>query len=348
MTQADTLSIGARRAESPGLWTLAWRRFCRDRVGLVSFLIVVFFFGLMASSGLHLIATDWSKEVGVNYAPPTFIGPEVADGGPSAPGSHGGERTGEANPFDPLAGVLAEIRAASGAASVAEAQSPTLVFGGDRWGRDVLQKTIKGTETSMFVGLVAALLAAFLATVFGALAGYYGGWIDDFFNWFYSVFTSIPYLLLILAIAAVLNQKGTLTVILILGLTGWTGIFRLVRAEYLKHKVREYIQAADAIGASHVRRMFVHILPNVSHVILVQLSLHVVLFIKSEVVLSFLGFGVGVDTVSWGSMLNEAQSELILGYWWQLVAATIAMALLVTGFSLFTDALRDALDPKLK
>ena len=200
----------------------------------------------------------------------------------------------------------------------------------------------------MFVGLVAAFLAAFLATVFGALAGYYGGWIDDFFNWFYSVFTSIPYLLLILAIAAVLNQKGTLTVILILGLTGWTGIFRLVRAEYLKHKVREYIQAADAIGASNARRMFVHILPNVSHVILVQLSLHVVLFIKSEVVLSFLGFGVGVDTVSWGSMLNEAQSELILGYWWQLVAATIAMALLVTGFSLFTDALRDALDPKLK
>jgi len=349
MTQAAALSIvGVERAESPGLWILAWRRFCRDRVGLVSFLIVVFFFGVMAASGLHLIAADWSKEVGVNYAPPTFIGPEVADGGPSAPGSHGGERTGETNPFDPLAGVLAEIRAASGAASVAEARAPTLVLGGDRWGRDVLQKTIKGTETSMFVGLVAALLAASLATVFGALAGYYGGWIDDLFNWFYSVFTSIPYLLLILAIAAVLNQKGTLTVILILGLTGWTGIFRLVRAEYLKHKVREYIQAADAIGASHVRRMFVHILPNVSHVILVQLSLHVVLFIKSEVVLSFLGFGVGVETVSWGSMLNEAQSELILGYWWQLAAATLAMALLVTGFSLFTDALRDALDPKLK
>jgi len=94
--------------------------------------------------------------------------------------------------------------------------------------------------------------------------------------------------------------------------------------------------------------MFVHILPNVSHVILVQLSLHVVLFIKSEVILSFLGFGVGVDTVSWGSMLNEAQNELILGKWWQLAAATVAMAVLVTAFSLLTDALRDALDPRLK
>jgi peptide/nickel transport system permease protein len=348
MTQAAAFAIGGQRAESPGLWTLAWRRFCRDRVGVASFLIVVFFFGLMAASGLHLVAADWSKEVGDNYAPPTFMGPAVPDRSLAAPQSPGGGSADVSNPFDPLAGVLAEIRAESGAASIAEATAPTLVFGADKWGRDVLKKTIKGTETSMFVGLVAAFLAAFLATVFGALAGYYGGWIDDFFNWFYSVFTSIPYLLLILAIAAVLNQKGTLTVILILGLTGWTGIFRLVRAEYLKHKVREYIQAADAIGASHARRMFVHIFPNVSHVILVQLSLHVVLFIKSEVVLSFLGFGVGVDTVSWGSMLNEAQSELILGYWWQLVAATIAMALLVTGFSLFTDALRDALDPKLK
>jgi len=152
----------------------------------------------------------------------------------------------------------------------------------------------------------------------------------------------------VLSVAAVVNQKGVLTVILILGLTGWTGIFRLIRAEYMKHKVREYVLAADAIGASEGRRMFVHILPNVSHVVLVQLSLHVVLFIKSEVILSFLGFGVGVDTVSWGSMLAEAQSELILGKWWQIAAATFAMAVLVTAFSLLTDALRDALDPRLK
>ncbi len=158
----------------------------------------------------------------------------------------------------------------------------------------------------------------------------------------------MPYLLLILAVAAVLQQKGMTTIILILGLTGWTGIFRLIRAEYLKHKGREYVQAADAIGASHGRKMFVHIFPNVSHVVLVQLSILTVGFIKAEVILSYLGFGVPVDVVSWGSMLNEAQNELILGKWWQLAAATAAMALLVTAFSLFTDALRDALDPKLK
>jgi len=371
--QAALASRVTRRSESPGLWMLAWRRFGRDRVGVASFAVVVVFFGVMLASGLHLIAADWASEVGVNYAPPTFARPNTSDRDAVAPEAPRGEKARGANPDDPLADVLSEIRGKepasrdetgvadpladalaeiraerSGAATRAQTQSATLAFGGDRWGRDVLKKAIKGTETSMFVGLAAAALTALLGTLFGAFAGYYGRWIDDFFNWFYSIFTAVPYLLLILAIAAVLNQKGTMTVILILGLTGWTGIFRLVRAEYLKHKAREYIQAADAIGASHARRMFVHILPNVSHVVLVQLSLHVVLFIKSEVVLSFLGFGVGVDTVSWGSMLNEAQSELILGYWWQLAAATIAMALLVTGFSLFTDAVRDALDPKLK
>ncbi len=247
-----------------------------------------------------------------------------------------------------LADIRRDAAAAGASAAAAGERASTLPFGGDKWGRDVLKKVIKGSETSIFVGIAAALVATALGTLFGALAGYYGGWIDDGFNWFYSVFSSIPYLLLILAVAAVLQQKGTLTIVLILGLTGWTGIFRLVRGEYLKHKAREYVQAADAIGASHARRMFRHIFPNVSHVVLVQLSILVVAFIKSEVILSFLGFGVPVDVVSWGSMLNEAQNELILGKWWQLAAAGTAMAILVTAFSLFTDALRDALDPKLK
>jgi peptide/nickel transport system permease protein len=349
MSQGAILPASAARAESPGLWMLAWRRLCRDRVGLTSLAAVALYCALMLASGAGLIAGDWSKEAGVSYAPPGFMGPEAAaPAAEVAPDVAPQSRTEESGIADPLAEVLAGIRKELAGASEPDSKATTLAFGGDKWGRDVLKKAVKGTETSMLVGIVSALLAVILGTVFGAQAGYCGGRVDDFFNWLYSVFTSIPYLLLVLAIAAVLNQKGTLTVILILGLTGWTGIFRLVRAEYMKHRVREYVLAADAIGASGARRMFVHIFPNVSHVVLVQLSLHVVLFIKSEVILSFLGFGVGVDTVSWGSMLNEAQTELILGKWWQLVAATAAMAVLVTAFSLFTDALRDALDPKLK
>jgi len=364
---------------SPGLWVLAWKRLKSDRVGMVSLAIVAAFVVMMILSAVGLIAKDWAREVGVNYAPPSFAGAEApapeqpAEQAPATPATQWkssvvdpigdviaelkGEKPAPAAPagtaeesksVDPLADVMAEIRKGAKTAEVAAVRETTLPFGGDKWGRDVLKKTVKGSETSIFVGLAAAVVATFLGTFFGALAGYFGRWVDDFFNWFYSVFSSIPYLLLILAVAAVLQQKGTMTIILILGLTGWTGVFRLVRGEYLKHKAREYVQAADAIGASNGRRMFVHIFPNVSHVVLVQLSILVVAFIKSEVILSFLGFGVPVDVVSWGSMLNEAQNELILGKWWQLVAAGTSMALLVTAFSLFTDALRDALDPKLK
>lgn len=351
MNYGATVLPAAPGSASPGLWALAWRRLCRDRVGLVSLAVVVFYLLLIVASAVGLIAGDWTQEAGVSYAPPSFMGPDAAtpEGAAAlAPDTASASPPEDTGIADPLAEALGEIRKQLAGLSVTEARAAVLPFGGDKWGRDVLKKAIKGTETSMLVGIVAAALAVLLGTVFGAQAGYYGGRIDDFFNWLYSVFTSIPYLLLVLAIAAVLNQKGTLTVILILGLTGWTGTFRLVRAEYMRHKTREYVLAADAIGASHAQRMYAHIFPNVSHVVLVQLSLHVVLFIKSEVILSFLGFGVGVDTVSWGSMLNEAQSELLLGKWWQLAAATVAMAVLVTAFSLFTDALRDALDPRLK
>jgi len=381
---------------SPGLWALAWRRLRADWVAMAALAVVALYLGALVLSSTELLANDWEEEVGINYAPPSFLGTPPAGTGVTANVAGGNAGAGVAielpppdNPLDPIGDVIRELRFSIGSAGTAgtagtagavpvavddygiadplqkeldeiraelagkgaaavSAKRETLPFGADKWGHDILKKTIKGAETSIVVGLVAALLATFLGSLFGAIAGYFGGVVDDIFNWFYSIFTSVPYLLLILAVAAVLQQKGVLTIVLILGLTGWTGTFRLIRAEYLKHKNREYVWAADAIGASHLRKMFSHIFPNVSHVALVQVSILVVGFIKSEVILSFLGFGVPVGVVSWGSMLNEAQNELILGKWWQLAAASFAMALLVTAFSLFTDALRDALDPKLK
>lgn len=342
------MSLAQAQALSPSLWALAWRRLRRDRVGMVSAVILGVYGLVVIAAATRLIAVDWSREAGVNYAPPAFMGAGEAASQATQNMAQPATATGEPSNIDPLADVLHELRKKLAATPAEPPRAQTLPLGGDKWGRDVLKKVVKGTETSLIVGVAAAFLAVLIGSLFGAYAGYFGGWVDDALNWLYSVFTAIPYLLLVLAIAAVLGTKGTLTVILILGLTGWTGIFRLVRAEYLKHRTREYVLAADAIGASNAQRMFVHIFPNVSHVVLVQLSLHVVLFIKSEVILSFLGFGVGVDTVSWGSMLAESQAELILGKWWQLAATTVAMAVLVTAFSLFTDALRDALDPRLK
>jgi len=250
---------------------------------------------------------------------------------------------------DPIAAELAAAEKVARPHRVIplEERAPSLVLGADKWGRDVLDKTIKGGETSILVGLAAALMATLIGSALGAVSGWYGRWVDDLSNWVYNVFNAIPGILLILAIAAVLDSKGTLSLVLILGLTGWTGVYRLVRGEYLKHRERDYVRAAGAIGASALRRMLVHILPNVSHVILVQFSLLTVACIKAEVILSFLGFGVPVDGVSWGTMLTEAQNDLLVGIWWQLAAATLAMGIFVTALSLLTDALRDALDPRL-
>ena len=364
---------------SPGLWALAWRRLRGDKIAMVSLAVVGAFFLLVLASSGGLVGANWEDEVAVSYAPPTFAGADPVVAGIDGAIAVTDDRSlpTPVNVLDPLADDIAELRAQMGSnpsagvdmygvadpladdltalrgtmgktKKVIAHKATTLPFGADKWGHDVLQKTIKGGETSIVVGLVAALLAVVLGTIFGAVSGYFGGLVDDFFNWFYSIFTSIPSILMILTVAAVLQQKGVLTIVLILGLTGWTGPYRLIRAEYIKHKAREYVMAADAIGASHWRKMFSHIFPNVSHVALVQMSILVVGFIKAEVILSFLGFGVPVGTVSWGSMLNEAQNELILGKWWQLTAAAAAMAVLVTAFSLFTDALRDALDPKVK
>ena len=363
---------------STGLWHLALNRLKSDRIAVVSFVIILFYFILLALSMTGVIASNWNKEVAVSYAPPTFLGADtesdqikaITESTVTLPENpvdplkdviqqlnaeiqaeqHGSSAIDNYGMLDPLAADMQAINQQLGGHLLDQQQQlkTTLPFGADKWGQDVLLKTIKGAETSILVGLLSALLAVVIGTFLGAIAGYFGGWVDDVLNWFYNIFTSIPYLLLVLAIAAVLQQKGILSIVLILGLTGWTGVFRLVRAEYMKHKSREYVLAAKAIGVSHSRRMFVHIFPNVSHIALVQISILVVSFIKSEVILSFLGFGVPVGVVSWGSMLNEAQSELILGKWWQLAAASIAMAILVTAFSMFTDALRDALDPKLK
>lgn len=339
-------TAGAADERSEGVWHAAWRRFKTDRVGLISAAIVAAFLVLILASWLGVVAKGWQNEVGVANAPPTFLGPRPPEAigtievpkGPNV----------DLSDVDPLAPRYKEWDEAAAKYKTTETvKAETLPLGGDRLGRDVLSKAIKGTEISVFVGVLAAVLATTIGTVLGAFSGFFGRRIGDFLEWLYNVFESIPGILLIFAFAAVFG-RGILTVVLILGLTGWTGLYRQVRAEFIKHGAREYVRSAEAIGASTWSRMFKHILPNISHVILVRMSLLVVGFIKAEVILSYLGLGVGVEDVSWGTMLAEAQSELILGYWWQLAAATLFMAVFVTAFSLLADAVRDALDPKLR
>lgn len=219
-------------------------------------------------------------------------------------------------------------------------------FGTDIFGRSVFLKTIKGTEVAMSVGLVTAVLATFIGVALGAIAGYFGGKTDELIVWFYTTFSSIPYIMLLVAITFILG-KGLLAVYLALGLTSWVNLCRLIRGEVIRHKDREYVQAAASIGGGHFRRLVIHILPNVLHIVIINFSLQFQTAIKSEVILSYLGLGVQGQP-SWGTMIDDAKLELARDVWWQLAGATLAMFIVVLAFNILGDALRDALDPKLK
>lgn len=219
-------------------------------------------------------------------------------------------------------------------------------FGTDMFGRSVLAKVIRGTQIAMSVGLAASLIAIPIGVILGALAGYFGGWVDDIITWLYTTFSSIPNIMLLISITMILG-KGIFAVYIALGLTSWVTLCRLIRGEVMKHKEREYVQAAGAIGGGHFRKLFLHILPNVTHIIIINTSLQFQFAIKSEVILSYLGLGVQGEP-SWGTMIDDAKLELSRGVWWQLASATFAMFLVVLAFNLLGDALRDSLDPKLK
>lgn len=227
-----------------------------------------------------------------------------------------------------------------------QAPSWNCLFGTDIFGRSVLAKTIKGAEVAMSVGLVVGLVSIVIGVLLGAIGGYFGGKIDEFIVWFYTTLSSIPNIMLLISITFILG-KGIVSVYIALGATYWVSLCRLIRAEVIRHKDREYVQAAGAIGAGHARKLFLHILPNVVHIIIIQFSLLFQVAIKSEVILSYLGLGVQ-GRPSWGTMIDDAKLELARGVWWQLTAATAAMFLVVLAFNILGDALRDALDPKLK
>ncbi len=219
-------------------------------------------------------------------------------------------------------------------------------FGTDIFGRSVLAKVLRGTQVAMSVGVATAVISIPIGVFLGAIAGYFGGWIDDAVTWLYTTFSSIPNIMLLISITMILG-KGLFAVYIALGATSWVTLSRLIRGEVMKHKEREYVQAAGAIGGGHMRKLFRHILPNVTHIVIINTSLQFQIAIKSEVILSYLGIGVQGEP-SWGTMIDDAKLEISRGVWWQLAGATLAMFLIVLAFNLLGDALRDSLDPKLK
>lgn len=218
-------------------------------------------------------------------------------------------------------------------------------FGTNIIGQDIFARAIYSTSTAFEVGLVVALLSTILGALLGALAGFFSGsWTDEFVLWIMGVLDSIPFYLFVAAIVfAMQDSPYSMHVAMIA--TFWTTAGRVVRGEVIKLRGLEYIEAAHSIGVPEVTIIFRHILPNTSHILLVQATITFVAAIKSEVILSFLGLGVK-DGMSWGLMIAESTKEVLSGFFNNFLAASALMFGLVMAFNLFADALQDALDPR--
>jgi peptide/nickel transport system permease protein len=244
-------------------------------------------------------------------------------------------------------------------------------LGTDKVGNDVLFAALKGIRTGIVIGAGASMLAIPFAIFFGVVAGFFGGWIDDVIQYIYTTLSSIPSVLLIVAFMLIFGHQGyqgglvtdkdlTLGTFVfndrlfwlcaIMGLTSWTGLCRLLRGETLKLRELEYIQAARAFGVGSLRIIYKHIVPNVMHIVLITSILQFSGLVLAEAILSYIGIGVGAEMGSWGNMINTARLELSREpvVWWNLMAAFIFMFGLILPANIFGDAVRDALDPRLR
>jgi ABC-type dipeptide/oligopeptide/nickel transport system permease subunit len=212
-------------------------------------------------------------------------------------------------------------------------------------GQDIFSRAIYSTRTAFEVGLIVAVGATLLGAVLGAIAGFFSAtWVDELVIWLMGVLDSVPFILLVAAIAYSLQGSSWAMHIAMIA-TFWIGTARLVRGEVIKLKGQEFVESAHAIGLGRMSIIFRHILPNTFHILLVQATLSFVAAIKSEVILSFLGLGVK-DGMSWGLMISESTFEVLAGYFNNFIAASALMFGLVMAFNMFSDALQDALDPR--
>jgi peptide/nickel transport system permease protein len=230
--------------------------------------------------------------------------------------------------------------------NILDPPSASHIFGTDELGRDVLTRMLYGAGISLKVGFVAVGIAVLIGAFLGAISGYYGGWLDIVIMRFVDIMLCFPSFFLILAVIAFM-EPSIFNIMAVIGLTSWMGITRLVRAEFLSLKERDFVLAEKAIGASHPRIIFLHILPNAMAPVLVSATMGIAAAVLTESALSFLGIGVQPPTPSWGNMLTQGQNVLGIA-WWLSFYPGMAILITVLGYNLLGEGIRDAIDPRLR
>ena len=322
--QYDPAATKVPESKPRTLWSDAWARIRRDRVALICAIVLLAYVVVALIGYTGVLSSERvvdgttvpgliDRTIGASNLPPSWTNPET------------------------------------------NRLSPGYWLGLDFMGRSVFWRLVYGTRVALTVAVLAMIIEIAIGFTLGALAGYFGGWVDALITWLFSTVQSVPWILLMISFAYVLKGRtvwgyelaGIPSIVLALGLTTWVGLCRLIRGEVLKHRDRDYVVAARATGMGHGRIVFRHILPNVFHLVIINFALGLAAFVHAEVILSFLGLGV-TEVPSWGRMIDDAKLELLKGVGWPLLASTVAIFLFSLAVNLFGDALRDALDPRLR
>lgn len=329
------------KQDSRTYWKEVWHEFKKDKLALFSVVLIVFLsfvavFQDFIAGNKPLILI----ENGRYYFPVLVDYPEFA--GVYLKESYSGSGDSFFALFPPVKYSPTE----NDLQAILEPPSRSHIFGTDDRGRDVLSRMIHGSRISLSIGVIAVGISLIIGIFLGAIAGYYGGVIDFIISRLFEVMMTFPVFFLILTILAFSNPS-IYNIMIVIGLTSWTGIARLVRGEFLKLRNFTYVEAAKALGGSNFRIMVKHILPNALAPVFVSATFGVAGAILVESSLSFLGFGVPPPEPSWGDLLSQSQKYVDFA-WWLVLFPGISIFLTVTSLNLIGEGFRNAIDPKLK